>query len=221
MYIKSSKINQRTIIKYCFWQRPGLIDPRDRNLSTWAWLSATPRWVRLVRVSRRRVWDLLRAEERSSCRRTSSAIRSETDNRELWIIEYIWVLLNSHLAIPRCVEYEAHWVRNALIVMDHFIRIDDISGLVSWQCILQLVHRNIVDELVQHHRLLLPVDFHCKGQWSGHKNYTHLLPWQSRLTYQSRIIFALAESKLLQFLQNFVAYVAYLVITLYEIDIID
>lgn len=70
---------------------------------------------------------------------------------------------NNYLAIARGIEYKADWVGDPFIIrMLHAITVDHVSRLVAGQLLPEFVHRYVLMELVQHHQLLLSVDFYCK-----------------------------------------------------------
>lgn len=46
--------------------------------------------------------------------------------------------------------------------MYHFVSINHIARLVSWQSVLQLVHGYVINKLIQNDGLLLPINFHLK-----------------------------------------------------------
>lgn len=46
--------------------------------------------------------------------------------------------------------------------MYHFVGINHIARLVSWQSVLQLVDGYVINKLIQNDGLLLPIYFHLK-----------------------------------------------------------
>lgn len=56
--------------------------------------------------------------------------------------------LQRHLTVSGSVVDEAHWIGDPTVLMDHLIRVDDVSWLMAWQRFLQFLDGNIVQELI-------------------------------------------------------------------------
>lgn len=69
--------------------------------------------------------------------------------------------LQFHLAIAWRIEYEAHWIRDTIVRVDHLVAVDNIARLVTGQLFLQIVNCDLVQELVDTDQLLFSVHFHC------------------------------------------------------------
>lgn len=70
--------------------------------------------------------------------------------------------LQLDLAVPRCIKDKAHRIGNALVVVNHFVAVDDVARLMAGQLLLQIVDGDVLDVFVNANQLLLTIDFHLK-----------------------------------------------------------